>query len=88
MEDSLKDVLNFYEVFCNELADIEHSSDEKEKINPEVSAEVLAANSNNSTARKAKELEIIEEKDSAQTTSDYSPVDRIATEPNKRKRES
>ena len=88
MEDSLKDVLNFYEVFCNELADIEHSSAEKEKVNSEVSPEVLAAHSNNSTARKANELEIIEEKDSVQTTSDYSPVDRVATEPNRRKRES
>lgn len=89
MEDSLKDVLNYYENFCNELADFEQSEDSDHKEKPLLERHIeLIDVCNSASARKHHPLEIIEEKDSVPTTSDYSPVDRVETEPIKRKRES
>lgn len=88
MEDGLKDLLNYYESFCTELADFEHNSsaEKGEKTISELQMELVE---NNPSARKQnQQLEIIEEKDSMPTTSDYSPVDRVETEPIRRKRES
>jgi len=90
MEDNLKDVLNYYEIFCNELAEFDHEMDssEKVKVNAEISLDQIGRFSSNSAAYIAQQLEIITEKDSMPTTSEYSPIDRVVTEPNKRKRES
>lgn len=83
MEDNLKDLLNYYENFCNELVDLELS---KEESPNEITIEMV--DTNKDTARKLHQLEIIEEKDSVPTSSDYSPVDRVETEPIYKKRES
>lgn len=79
MEDSLKDVLNYYESFCNQLADFEQIlSSNKDMWAPEISIEEI----DNFNDRNTPALEIIEEKESVPTsTSNYSPVDRIETEP-------
>lgn len=89
MEDSLKDVLNYYESFCNELADFEQSDDGDYKDQPILERQIeLIDVCNSASGRKHHQLEIIEEKESVPTTSDYSPVDRVETEPIRRKRES
>ena len=81
MEDSLKDVLNYYESFWNQLADFEQVlNSNKDMWVPEISIEEIENSNNNTPA-----LEIIEEKDSVPTsTSNYSPVDRVETEPTKK----
>lgn len=84
MEDNLKDLLNYYENFCNELVDLELSKEEQAA--KEITIEMV--DSNKDTGRKLNQLEIIEEKDSVPTSSDYSPVDRVETEPIYKKRES
>lgn len=79
-------MLNYYESFCNQLADFEHEiSSDREQYVPEVNIETI--NLNFSSVKK-NSLEIIEERESLPTSSEYSPVDRIETEPIKKKRES
>lgn len=94
MEDNLKDVLNYYESFCNELADFENDNNiedegsfmsDKENIPPMMNPQM-----NDSSGKSVKhcQLEIIEEKDSIPTTTEYSPMARVETEPIRYKRES
>ena len=89
MECNLKDVLNYYENFCNQLADFENEfGSDKENTPPHNFKEPSEFIENMTNKKVLNQLEIIEEKESIPTTSEYSPMDRVETEPIRCKRES